>query len=47
MFGVSYQIKKAEDAVKADAEESQVQGQAQQAQAVKVVEEDFDEDAPF
>ena len=46
MFGVSYQVKKAEDAVKADVEEGQGEGKPNQAQAAKVVEEDFD-DAPF
>jgi len=50
VFGVSYQIKKAEDAVKADAEEGQSQVQHKQAavkQSVKVLEEDVDDDAPF
>lgn len=49
VFGVSYQIKKAEDAVKADAEESHGQVQPQQVavkQSAKVAEEEFD-DAPF
>lgn len=48
VFGVSYQIKKAEDTVKADDEDSGPQPeQSAVKQAPKVVEEDFDEDAPF
>lgn len=50
VFGVSYQIKKAEDAVKADVEEGQGQVEPQQAavkQSANVVEEEFDDDAPF
>ena len=51
VFGVSYQVKKVEYTVKADAEESQGEGESQPKQsavkqATKVLEEDFD-DAPF
>ena len=46
VFGVSYQVKKAEDAVKADVEEAQGDGKPKQAHPPKVVEEDFG-DAPF
>lgn len=50
VFGVSYQIKKAEDAIKADDEDSGPQPQPEQSavkQPAKVVEEDSFDDVPF